>query len=262
MLEVNAILRRVRGTETNAGETFEAFLIAIKKLARDANLCDACLDSRLVTKVMSDFHDKETRMKLLATSPLPDLQKVTNLCRSEESAKLDKARMNRNQTELNVYRAHAKSRDLGPKSHDCRKCGQSTCPPRGLTVCPAKNKPCSKCSKKGHFTSMYYSKNRSQPQHDLPGSKKKSNGQIIKRARSVTSTITCDWPAPKIAITLHDANTKDFIGSFETTPDSLLAPKPRLLELRFFRRCVLMLIPYCLHLVKFLLLLTTRIRLC
>ena len=46
----------------NAGETFDAFLIAIRTLARDADLCDACLDRRLVTKTMSGIRDKETRM--------------------------------------------------------------------------------------------------------------------------------------------------------------------------------------------------------
>ena len=160
----------------NAGEIFDAFLIAIKTLARNADLCDACLDRSLVTKIMSGIRDKETRIKLLATSPLPDLQKVTDLCRSEESAKLDDARMNKNQIERNVYRARAKSREFGPKSHDCRKCGRSTCPLRGLTVCPVKDSTCSKCNKKGHFASVCYSRNRSQPQQYLSDSKKKSNG--------------------------------------------------------------------------------------
>ena len=59
-----------------------------------------------------------------------------------------------------------------------------------------------------------------QPQQYHSDSKKKSNGQIIKRAHSVTNTITCDRPAPKIAITLHDANTKDLIGSFKATSDT------------------------------------------
>ena len=85
------------------GESFDAFYIAIKTLARDADLCDSCMDRRLVTKIMSGIRDKETRMKLLAISPLPDLQKVTDLCRSEESAKLDEARMSRAKSEKNVY---------------------------------------------------------------------------------------------------------------------------------------------------------------
>ena len=128
--------------------------------------------------------------------------------------------MNRNQTERNVYRARTKSWDFGPKSHDCRKCGRSTCPPKGLTVCPTKDKTCSKCNKKGHFASVCYSRNRLPPQQYLSDSKRKSNDQIIKQARSVTKTNTCDRPAPKIAITLRDANTKDLIGSFEATPDT------------------------------------------
>ena len=42
------------------GESFDAFLIAIKTLARDADLCDSCMDRRLVTKIMSGIRDKET----------------------------------------------------------------------------------------------------------------------------------------------------------------------------------------------------------
>ena len=62
-----------------------------------------------------------------------------------------------------------------------------------------------------------------QPQQYLSDSKKKSNGQIIKQDCSVTNTITCDRPAPKIAITLHDASTKDLIGSFDTAAEATLA---------------------------------------
>ena len=51
----------------NAGETFDAFLIVIKTLAHDADLCDACFDRYLVTKIISGIRDKETWMKLLAT---------------------------------------------------------------------------------------------------------------------------------------------------------------------------------------------------
>ena len=110
------------------GESFDACLIAIKTLARDDHLCDSCMDRRLVTKMMSDIRDKETRMKLLSISLLSDLQKVTDVCRSEESAKLDEARMGRSKSEKNVYRARSKSKDMS-KSGPCRRCGKSTCPP-------------------------------------------------------------------------------------------------------------------------------------
>ena len=62
------------------GESFDSFLIAIKTLARDADLCNACIDRRLVTKIMSGICDKQTRTKLLAISPLPDLETTTTIC--------------------------------------------------------------------------------------------------------------------------------------------------------------------------------------
>ena len=87
------------------GETFDSYLIAIKTLARDADLCTHCLNRRLVTKIMTGISDKNTRAKLLAMSPLPDIQKVTNICRSEESAKSDAAQINKKVHERQVYRS-------------------------------------------------------------------------------------------------------------------------------------------------------------
>ena len=156
------------------GESFDAFLIAIKTLARDADLCDSCVDRRLVTKIMSEIRDKKTRMKLLAISPLPDLQKVTDLCRSEESAKLDEARMGRAKSEKNVYRARSKSKDIS-KSSSCRRCGKCTCPPKGQTVCPATGKTCLNCHKKGHFASVCFSRPNVQC---ATNNKRKANGHV------------------------------------------------------------------------------------
>ena len=42
------------------GGNFDLFLIAIKTLARDADLCNECLNRRLVTKIMSGICDKKT----------------------------------------------------------------------------------------------------------------------------------------------------------------------------------------------------------
>jgi len=197
------------------GESFDTFLIAIKTLARDADLCDSCLNRRLVTKIMSGIREKDTRMKLLAITPLPDLQKVTDLCRSEESAKLDEARMGR--SERTVYRARSKSKDV-KHTNDCKRCGRFNCPPKGQSACPAKDKHCNICNKKGHFASVCFSKSKPQIPTDRPNNKK-SNGQVKKSARSVNDT-NGDQPAPKIAVTLYAAKTKGRLGSFEATPDT------------------------------------------
>ena len=69
---------------------------------------------------MPGIRNKETRIKLLAISPLPDAQKVADACRSEESAKIDEARMGRAKSERNVYRVRSKSKST-PKSGFCRR---------------------------------------------------------------------------------------------------------------------------------------------
>ena len=168
-----------------------------------------------MTKIMSGICDKETRMKLLAISPLPDLQKVTNLCRSEESAKLDEARMGRAKSEKNVYRARSKSKDIS-KSSSCRRCRRSTCLPKGQTVCPATGKTCLNCHKKGHFASVCFSRPNVQCATD---NKRKADGHVRVCARSIHET-QGDQPAPQITVALHIAKTKDHIGSLEATPDT------------------------------------------
>ena len=164
---------------------------------------------------MSGIRDKETRMKLLAISPLPDLQKVTDLCRFEESAKLDEARMGRAKSEKNVYRARSKSKDI-PKSGSYRRCGRSTCPPKEQTVCPATGKTCLNCHKKGHFVSVCFSRPNVQCATD---NKRKANGHVRVCARNIHET-QGDQPAPQITVALHTAETKDHIGSLEATPDT------------------------------------------
>ena len=199
-----------------AGENFDSFLIAIKTLARDADLCNECLNRRLVTKIRSEIYCKKTRTKLPAISPLPDLQTVTDLCRSEESAKLDDARISR---QLNESRAHqskfrrnfykSKKRNKKP----CTKCGKKTCPPK---VSPTKDTECSICRKKGHFSSVCF--------HNKPGfnrrekTKRKLTGQIKRRCN--TNANFANSAAPKITVNLFSLKNRDPLGSTEAAPDT------------------------------------------
>ena len=43
------------------GETFDDYLVEVRKLARLANLCQHCLDARLLTKLMCGLQDVETK---------------------------------------------------------------------------------------------------------------------------------------------------------------------------------------------------------
>ena len=202
------------------GESFDAFLIAIKSLARDADLCAECLDRRLVTKIMSGIRDKDTRMKLLAISPLPDLQKVINICRSDESAKIDDAKMDKKQPTVyrNKWRRHqpAAPSSRGTTNKPCSKCGRDNCPPRGKTACPAKDQECSVCHKKGHFAAVCYHRKPKGVKNEEK--QKKSTGHIKKLA--VNHLTMTDVRAPKISINLYTTKFQDMIGSSAATPDT------------------------------------------
>lgn len=62
------------------------FYVSMKELADDAELCDECLDVRLVTSITSGVRDQQSRKKLLAIDPPTTLPAALSLCRSEESA--------------------------------------------------------------------------------------------------------------------------------------------------------------------------------
>ena len=68
------------------GESFDDYLVAIRKLARNADLCKTCLDERLLTKIMSGVVDQEVREELLAKVPAPKLEEAIVFARSKEAA--------------------------------------------------------------------------------------------------------------------------------------------------------------------------------
>ena len=84
----NIVLRRVRFEERRQqnGELFDDFFVSLKELADDAELCSACVDDRLVTRIISGVADQNLRRKLNAIDPPPSLAEALRVCRSEESA--------------------------------------------------------------------------------------------------------------------------------------------------------------------------------
>lgn len=202
------------------GESFDSFLIGIKSLARDADLCNDCLDRRLVTKIMSGIGDKETRTKLLAISPLPNLKTITDICRAEESARLDEARIDvKKAVYANRFHNPRPWRKERPKSskNPCTRCGNTSCPPKGQNVCPAKDKVCTICHKKGHFGSVCFTKINAYEQTPKPY--KKRNGHVRKVCLNKTG-IPDTCAAPIISVKLRICETQDLIGTIQATPDT------------------------------------------
>ena len=182
-------------------------------------MCNECLNRRLIAKIMSGINNKETRTKLLVISPLPDLQTVTDLCRSEESAKLDDARISRQMNEKRAYQSKFYRNFSKSKEHHkkvCTKCGKKACPPKGQTHCPAKDTECSICCKKVHFSLVCF--------YNKPGfnrreeTKRKLTGQIKRRCNANANF--ANSAAPKITLNLFSLKHRDRLGSTEATPDT------------------------------------------
>ena len=108
------------------GESFDDFYVALRKLAEESDLCDACFEQRIVTRVMSGIRDTSVRQKLLAITPFPDLKSVVNLCRSEESAAKDSSALD-SKIVIDKVRKQSEYR-REKKQHysqsDVRKCGK------------------------------------------------------------------------------------------------------------------------------------------
>jgi uncharacterized membrane protein YgcG len=154
----NIALDRVAFDECrqHTSESFDDFYIRLRTLANAADMCAACLDSLMATRIMAGIRDTETRRKLLALSPFPTGQQAINICRSDKSAKASEKSLNHPPS---VAQLHSKSQrpDTASDNHRCGSCGQSA--HRANDPCPATGKQCHRCGGMNHF-SPCCSKNR------------------------------------------------------------------------------------------------------
>ena len=134
------------------GESFDSFYVSIKKLAEEADLCNECIEQRLVTRIMSGVRSKELKQKLLAINPFPKLKDVIDICRSYESSirdcsSLDEKSINK----LSTYRKNKKEKmkRTSSKSENCSYCGKNEIHER--SNCPARDSKCRNCNKTGHW---------------------------------------------------------------------------------------------------------------
>ena len=68
------------------GESFDQYLVALKSLADDAELCERCSDTQVTTLVINGVRNHDARRKLLALKKFPSLAEATDVCRAEEGA--------------------------------------------------------------------------------------------------------------------------------------------------------------------------------
>lgn len=152
----NILLDRVAFDERKQkeGETFDEFLISVKELGDEADLCSTCIDDRIAAKLTSGIADNETRRKLLAISPTPCLSNVIDICRSEEIAKTSDRCLSQS-SDLDIIcrikrdnNSKIKEQSSYSSKKDCWRCGRKDCDP---IKCPALTSPCNSCQKTGHW---------------------------------------------------------------------------------------------------------------
>ena len=136
-------------------ETFDSFFVSLKRLAIEADLCEQCMDQRLVTQIMAGVRDNELRQKLLTLDPFPDVQTAVDLCRTSEYSKNDSSSLENDKvSRLTSYRKLKNEKNKTenkPKAYDNKRCYFCDKDRHSRKDCPALNATCSKCQKIGHW---------------------------------------------------------------------------------------------------------------
>ena len=197
------------------GKSFHDFLVALRKLGANTDLCHECLDQRITTQITFGIRDVELKTKLLAMHPYPPSQEAIDLCKSVESASIKASELSSpavsvyTQTQINI----AKSQPPSPPHAKCGYCGGST--HRDRKECPARKNICNSCGIKVHFRSVC----------------EKAAITLIATTPTVTpgkapathakdvSSKDCQ-PAPQISVRLSNAFGMEVYGHCSATPDT------------------------------------------
>ncbi|KZS02114.1 Uncharacterized protein APZ42_000982, partial [Daphnia magna] len=165
----NIALDRVAFEECKQGttETFDEFYIRLKNLAEAANLCIACLDERMATRIMAGIQDAETKRRLLAISPFPTSQQTINICRSEESARANERSLSGPASVAKIQLKHQRQFRQS-EVNKCGSCGRPT--HHSDEPCPAIGKQCHNCGNENHFAPCCPMRSRSSAGHRAGGS--------------------------------------------------------------------------------------------
>ena len=168
--ELNETFERYNYNSRNQeeNESIEAYVTALRTLAKTCNFCDCMRDSILCDRIVLGIRDKHTRQRLLQERKL-DLKKCIDICRSTEATNSQLKTISAAQSEdvhgvkdkqqlpKRRFDRSKKNRKLEEKlGKTCKFCGQIHVFKRGK--CPAREATCAKCKGRNHFASKCSSK--------------------------------------------------------------------------------------------------------
>lgn len=173
----------------HTGESFEHFFVALRQLSRQADICDHCVDTQLITLIIVGVRDPELQKKLLEIRPAPNLNQVLTVCRAFESAGADQTTTVSNSRYVGAKSKQARHTAQKPMTEEHDKFGQGQkciwCagkPHQNKNDCPARDKTCGYCSKKGHFEKACIKQQRDQKKQQHDSMAKKVGTARISRA--------------------------------------------------------------------------------
>ena len=143
-------------TKMRGDETVAAYTLRLRELAKKCDFTNWCADTMIKALVISNMSDHELRQKLLQKDRT--LSEVLIKAQKKEDAAardqvIDRQRKEGSSSSGGVNRLggswpNKKKPDKNENNKKCSSCGYDT--HHGAT-CPASNRKCGICSKKGHF---------------------------------------------------------------------------------------------------------------
>ena len=175
------------------GESIEAFIAALRKLAKNCNF--STLEDRLIRdQAVVGVREEALREKLLEVKDLT-LDKCLTIGRAYEAAKQQLHSMSTGTTEESqiqrlMYRKgrgngnpnrrrNQQQGDSWTEKGKCSRCGKY--PGHSRQACPARDAECRKCKKKGHYAALC---------------KSKAVGQVVEEDEDFLGSVTAEASAP------------------------------------------------------------------
>ncbi|XP_041350800.1 uncharacterized protein LOC121369792 [Gigantopelta aegis] len=137
------------------GETIDTYVTSLRKLVKTCNF-NTYEDHMLRDRIVLGVRDDTVRQKLLEDRKLT-LSSCIEVCRAHESSHIQAKAITSSAPRVidRVNRRNSPGTKHTVQQKKCKKCGRLHKP---HDVCPAKDAECRKCSKKGHYAAMCYSK--------------------------------------------------------------------------------------------------------
>ena len=151
-----------------AGETYDQYKTALRKLAEGCEFASITPEEILRDRLVFGIRDTKVQERLLRETALT-LQKTDEICRASESTALQMKEVSQGDT-VSTVNFNRKSRrprgqvaetSNGVKKTTCGNCGRS----HEADHCIARGKTCNECGKMNHFASMCRSKRRGMSTH-------------------------------------------------------------------------------------------------